>query len=240
MSLPCGRPPPTHAHPRMRRVTGCMRVRIRVLRVAARPMRRAQARMRHVTGCRYAGGSVAAAVEATAGGGDGETHIPGGVPGGVECVLMPGDVLFLPAQWWHLVECLTPAVSANAWLGAPHDVAERAREAVARALACRLHAGEAPRDWLAPRERAWSAEEAADTVVGAFAAARGAAVPAAGARARMAVCISEYTRAHGDLRIRIHRARMAICIPVGSHSRIRVRAALQSRGGCRRFLRRRR
>jgi lysine-specific demethylase 8 len=33
----------------------------------------------------------------------------------IECTLNPGDVLFIPAKWWHHVRSLTRSVSVNAW-----------------------------------------------------------------------------------------------------------------------------
>lgn len=32
--------------------------------------------------------------------------------------LDPGDVLFVPARWWHYVENLSTAISINTWV--PH------------------------------------------------------------------------------------------------------------------------
>ena len=32
-----------------------------------------------------------------------------------ECILCPGDMLFIPAKHWHYVRSLSPAVSINFW-----------------------------------------------------------------------------------------------------------------------------
>jgi hypothetical protein len=34
---------------------------------------------------------------------------------GWECLLRPGDLLFLPMWWWHQVYTLSPAISVNMW-----------------------------------------------------------------------------------------------------------------------------
>ncbi len=58
---------------------------------------------------------------------------------GVEAVLEPGDLLYIPVGWWHAVTCLEPTVSLNAWLFSPalifsanlyRDLARRALHAV--------------------------------------------------------------------------------------------------------------
>lgn len=38
---------------------------------------------------------------------------------GLEAVLSPGDVLFIPVRWWHAVWCLETAVSLNGWWFGP-------------------------------------------------------------------------------------------------------------------------
>jgi HSPB1-associated protein 1 len=30
--------------------------------------------------------------------------------------LNPGDVLYVPHNWWHYVECLTDSISINSWV----------------------------------------------------------------------------------------------------------------------------
>jgi hypothetical protein len=36
-----------------------------------------------------------------------------------ECVLEPGDVLFLPPRWWHYARALTTCISVNTWWARP-------------------------------------------------------------------------------------------------------------------------
>lgn len=36
-------------------------------------------------------------------------------PPPIECVLTPGDALYIPAKWWHHVRSLSRSVSVNAW-----------------------------------------------------------------------------------------------------------------------------
>ncbi|KJE91396.1 hypoxia-inducible factor 1 [Capsaspora owczarzaki ATCC 30864] len=43
---------------------------------------------------------------------------------GWECILEPGEVLYIPAYWWHHVESLTDSVSVNFWyLVGPPEIA---------------------------------------------------------------------------------------------------------------------
>ena len=37
------------------------------------------------------------------------------IPTIYETVLYPGDVLFIPAKWWHAVRSLDTSISVNAW-----------------------------------------------------------------------------------------------------------------------------
>ncbi|GHP04783.1 hypothetical protein PPROV_000353600 [Pycnococcus provasolii] len=38
----------------------------------------------------------------------------------VDCVLAPGDALYIPWGWWHYCEALTASVSVNFWFDRPH------------------------------------------------------------------------------------------------------------------------
>jgi hypothetical protein len=42
-----------------------------------------------------------------------------------EATLLPGDLLYLPAYWWHRVEALSNSVSVNAWNAKPHNFVSR-------------------------------------------------------------------------------------------------------------------
>jgi lysine-specific demethylase 8 len=33
----------------------------------------------------------------------------------VECVLMPGDMLYIPPRWWHYVRALDASASVSFW-----------------------------------------------------------------------------------------------------------------------------
>nr|XP_053633092.1 HSPB1-associated protein 1-like isoform X1 [Cherax quadricarinatus] len=44
--------------------------------------------------------------------------------------LEPGDVLFVPKQWWHFVEHINFAVSINTWLELPSDCEEQIKESL--------------------------------------------------------------------------------------------------------------
>ncbi|CAK9291171.1 unnamed protein product [Gordionus sp. m RMFG-2023] len=52
------------------------------------------------------------------------------------CILSPGQVLYLPHHWWHMVlsisEC--PTISINTWIEMPEDKIERINEAQARII----------------------------------------------------------------------------------------------------------
>ena len=39
----------------------------------------------------------------------------GNAPEPLECVLHPGDILYIPKRWWHHVTSLDTAVSVNVW-----------------------------------------------------------------------------------------------------------------------------
>ena len=48
-------------------------------------------------------------------------------------LLEPGDVLFVPHQWWHQVTTVSPwSVSVNTWLPHPQDNTARLAEALVR------------------------------------------------------------------------------------------------------------
>lgn len=36
-------------------------------------------------------------------------------PTAMDCMLHPGDILFLPHRWWHYVKSLDTAISVNIW-----------------------------------------------------------------------------------------------------------------------------
>jgi lysine-specific demethylase 8 len=65
----------------------------------------------------------------------------GGVPADVEaleCVLVPGDALYIPPRWWHQVRALTTSFSVSWWWGGPGGAeaeaeAEAEKEAEAEA-----------------------------------------------------------------------------------------------------------
>ncbi|EKX42932.1 hypothetical protein GUITHDRAFT_110978 [Guillardia theta CCMP2712] len=64
----------------------------------------------------------------------------GEVPGGMEVVLKPGEVLYVPHYWWHQVEALSDSISVNSWVDLPvPDSFERVKEGIVRLVACNLH-----------------------------------------------------------------------------------------------------
>ncbi|XP_076762432.1 HSPB1 associated protein 1 isoform X2 [Xylocopa sonorina] len=52
--------------------------------------------------------------------------------------LEPGDVLFVPPQWWHYVESLDFSVSVNIWLPVPSDNIARVKEAIVKLIVARI------------------------------------------------------------------------------------------------------
>ncbi|CAL7950036.1 unnamed protein product [Xylocopa violacea] len=52
--------------------------------------------------------------------------------------LEPGDVLFVPSQWWHYVESLDFSVSVNIWLPVSSDNISRVKEAIVKLIVARI------------------------------------------------------------------------------------------------------
>lgn len=79
--------------------------------------------------------------------------------------LAPGDVLFLPRHWWHLVESLDTTVSINSWIDLEVDTKERLQEVVVRTMTFALMSQEPHlplNSWLNPTEDLSSHEECLD------------------------------------------------------------------------------
>ncbi|XP_031833603.2 HSPB1 associated protein 1 isoform X1 [Nomia melanderi] len=53
-------------------------------------------------------------------------------------ILEPGDVLFVPAGWWHYVESLEFSVSVNTWLPIVTDSVSRVKEALVKLIVARI------------------------------------------------------------------------------------------------------
>lgn len=77
----------------------------------------------------------------------------------------PGDILFIPKHWWHMVECVTDSLSVNCWLEEPRtDPIDLLREAVVRTLitALKNNEGDHFTEWLNPNEELLSHEDNLD------------------------------------------------------------------------------
>jgi ribosomal protein L16 Arg81 hydroxylase len=48
--------------------------------------------------------------------------------------LEPGDVLYVPHEWWHFVECLDLSISINTWVEMETDAKSRLTEIIAKTL----------------------------------------------------------------------------------------------------------
>lgn len=83
--------------------------------------------------------------------------------------LEPGDVLFVPKQWWHFVQSLDASVSINTWIELPKDsdVPTRLDEAIVRVLMTSLiPTYELPYEtWINPNEEFVSPEESMNYVL---------------------------------------------------------------------------
>lgn len=83
--------------------------------------------------------------------------------------LEPGDVLFVPKQWWHFVQSLDASVSINSWIELPKDsdVSTRLDEAIVRVLMTSLiPTYELPYEtWINPNEEFVSPEESMNYVL---------------------------------------------------------------------------
>ncbi|XP_064472255.1 HSPB1-associated protein 1-like [Ornithodoros turicata] len=75
--------------------------------------------------------------------------------------LEPGDVLFVPKMWWHLVSCVDTALSINTWIPMRSDERSRLEEAIVRTLVTTLvpcyEAGGG--NWINPNEVLATPEE---------------------------------------------------------------------------------
>ena len=72
-------------------------------------------------------------------------------------VLEPGQTIFIPKHWWHLVTALDGSVSVNTWVELPCDRWDQVSEAITRMIVCGVMEG---RDgWLNPGEEVGSQDE---------------------------------------------------------------------------------
>eukprot|EP00116_Pleurobrachia_bachei_P005425 sb/3465687/ len=75
----------------------------------------------------------------------------------LKIILEPGQAIFIPKHWWHLVTSLEGSVSVNTWVELPCDQWDQVSEAVVRFIVCGVMEG---RDgWLNPGEEVGSQDE---------------------------------------------------------------------------------
>ena len=78
----------------------------------------------------------------------------------IRIVLEPGDVLFVPKHWWHLVRNVETSVSINTWVDLPSDSVDRVKEAITRLLVCSVKKSDDEScEWVNPGEELSSDSE---------------------------------------------------------------------------------
>ena len=94
-----------------------------------------------------------------------ESQLLSDIAGAVDVTLEPGDMLYVPRQWWHFARACSTSISVNTWVDTPtEDAQERVREALVRLLVCQLSAP--PHEvtggteaWLNPTEECLGRQE---------------------------------------------------------------------------------